>query len=116
MLIREIPFKLAIRLWDTYLAEGTRMREFLTYVLAAFLLTWSSQLKRMEFQVRRASFRGMRSYDDNIADSLFTVHHGRPFVSTSRPLCVDALSAALLQLVPRMLPHETERDFVMCRS
>ena len=27
------------------------MRDFLTYVLAAFLLTWSSQLKRMEFQV-----------------------------------------------------------------
>ena len=27
------------------------MREFLTYVLAAFLLTWSAQLKRMEFQV-----------------------------------------------------------------
>lgn len=52
LLIREIPFQLAIRLWDTYLAEGTRMREFLTYVLAAFLLTWSSQLKRMEFQVR----------------------------------------------------------------
>ncbi|CAL5224636.1 g7354 [Coccomyxa viridis] len=39
LLIREIPFKLAIRLWDTYLAEGTHMREFLTYVLAAFLLT-----------------------------------------------------------------------------
>ncbi|CAK0787611.1 hypothetical protein CVIRNUC_010833 [Coccomyxa viridis] len=50
LLIREIPFQLAIRLWDTYLAEGTRMRDFLTYVLAAFLLTWSSQLKRMEFQ------------------------------------------------------------------
>ena len=52
LLIREIPFQLAIRLWDTYLAEGTRMRDFLTYVLAAFLLTWSSQLKRMEFQVK----------------------------------------------------------------
>ena len=30
LLIREIPFQLAIRLWDTYLAEGTRMRDFLT--------------------------------------------------------------------------------------
>jgi hypothetical protein len=51
LLIREIPFSLAVRLWDTYLAEGTRMREFLTYVLAAFLLMWAPQLKRMDFQV-----------------------------------------------------------------
>ena len=52
LLIREIPFTLAIRLWDTYLAEGARMRDFLTYVLAAFLLTWSPQLRGMDFQVR----------------------------------------------------------------
>lgn len=54
LLIREIPFTLAIRLWDTYLAEGARMRDFLTYVLAAFLLTWSPQLRGMDFQVRVA--------------------------------------------------------------
>ena len=52
LLIREIPFTLAIRLWDTYLAEGARMRDFLTYVLAAFLLTWSAQLRSMDFQAR----------------------------------------------------------------
>ena len=52
LLIREIPFSLAMRLWDTYLAEGVRMKEYLTYVLAAFLLTWSADLKRMDFQVR----------------------------------------------------------------
>ncbi len=57
LLIREIPFSLAMRLWDTYLAEGVRMKEYLTYVLAAFLLTWSSDLKRMDFQVRRCLFR-----------------------------------------------------------
>ncbi|KAK9904760.1 hypothetical protein WJX75_002030 [Coccomyxa subellipsoidea] len=50
LLIREIPFSLAMRLWDTYLAEGVRMKEYLTYVLAAFLLTWSADLKRMDFQ------------------------------------------------------------------
>ena len=54
LLIREIPFTLAIRLWDTYLAEGARMRDFLTYVLAAFLLTWAPQLRGMDFQVRGA--------------------------------------------------------------
>jgi hypothetical protein len=26
LLIRELPFGLAMRLWDTYLAEGTRMK------------------------------------------------------------------------------------------
>ena len=52
--MREIPFSLAIRLWDTYLAEGPRMRDFLTYVLAAFLLTWAPQLRGMDFQVRGA--------------------------------------------------------------
>lgn len=51
LLVREIPFSLAIRLWDTYLAEGPRMRDFLTYVLAAFLLTWAPELRRMDFQV-----------------------------------------------------------------
>ena len=52
LLVRELPFSLAIRLWDTYLAEGARMRDFLTYVLAAFLLTWAPELRRMDFQVR----------------------------------------------------------------
>lgn len=50
LLLREVPFSLCGRLWDTYLAEGPRLREFLTYVLAAFLLTWGDQLKTMDFQ------------------------------------------------------------------
>lgn len=50
LLIREVPFPMAIRLWDTYLAEGPQLREFLTYVLAAFFLHWSDQLKGMDFQ------------------------------------------------------------------
>jgi hypothetical protein len=57
LLIREIPFSLAMRLWDTYLAEGVRMKEYLTYVLAAFLLTWSADLKRMDFQVWHSSVK-----------------------------------------------------------
>jgi hypothetical protein len=50
LLIREIPFLLGIRLWDTYLAEGPRMKELLIYVCAAFLLSWRSQLQGLEFQ------------------------------------------------------------------
>ena len=55
LLLREIPFHLGLRLWDTYLAEGPRMKEFLIYVLAAFLLTWEKDLKQMDFQVSHAT-------------------------------------------------------------
>ena len=51
LLLREVPFLLSLRLWDTYLAEGPRMKDFLKYVLAAFLLYWSSKLSTMDFQV-----------------------------------------------------------------
>jgi hypothetical protein len=47
-----VPFSLAVRLWDTYVAEGGRMKDFLTYVLAAFLLCWAPQLRAMDFQAR----------------------------------------------------------------
>ena len=53
LLARELPFQLAVRLWDTYLAEGPRMKEFLIYVLASFVLSWSAELSRMEFQVQQ---------------------------------------------------------------
>ncbi|EFN53456.1 hypothetical protein CHLNCDRAFT_25749, partial [Chlorella variabilis] len=50
LLLREVPFALSIRLWDTYLCEGSQLRDFLAYTLAAFLLSWSSQLQQLEFQ------------------------------------------------------------------
>ncbi|KAI7846171.1 hypothetical protein COHA_000341 [Chlorella ohadii] len=50
LLLREVPFPLAVRLWDTYLAEGSQLKEFLAYTLAAFLLSWSAQLRQLEFQ------------------------------------------------------------------
>ncbi|PSC74343.1 GTPase-activating gyp1 [Micractinium conductrix] len=50
LLLREVPFPLAIRLWDTYLSEGSQLKDFLAYTLAAFLLSWSSQLQTLEFQ------------------------------------------------------------------
>eukprot|EP01024_Parvocaulis_polyphysoides_P060448 TRINITY_DN6599_c0_g1_i4.p1 TRINITY_DN6599_c0_g1~~TRINITY_DN6599_c0_g1_i4.p1 ORF type:complete len:247 (-),score=18.44 TRINITY_DN6599_c0_g1_i4:442-1182(-) len=50
LLIRELPFELSFRLWDTLLAERARLAEFLVYVCAAFLCTWSKQLLEMEFQ------------------------------------------------------------------
>ena len=49
-----MPFSLATRLWDTYLAEGSRLKGFLIYVAAAFLLSWSGPLRTMDFQVHRS--------------------------------------------------------------
>lgn len=50
LLIREIPFQLVTRLWDTYLAEGDALPDFLVYIFASFLLTWSDTLQKLDFQ------------------------------------------------------------------
>ncbi|CAN0858005.1 TBC1 domain family member 22B [Linum grandiflorum] len=50
LLIREIPFNLVTRLWDTYLAEGDALPDFLVYIFASFLLTWSEKLQKFDFQ------------------------------------------------------------------
>ncbi|KAM7279278.1 hypothetical protein ACFE04_006412 [Oxalis oulophora] len=50
LLIREIPFHLVTRLWDTYLAEGDALPDFLIYIFASFLLTWSDNLQKLDFQ------------------------------------------------------------------
>ncbi|CAL5020229.1 unnamed protein product [Urochloa decumbens] len=50
LLIREIPFHLVTRLWDTYLAEGDYLPDFLVYISASFLLTWSDKLQKLDFQ------------------------------------------------------------------
>ncbi|KAM7460938.1 hypothetical protein LguiA_029059 [Lonicera macranthoides] len=50
LLIREIPFHLVTRLWDTYLAEGDKLPDFLVYIFASFLLTWSDELQKLDFQ------------------------------------------------------------------
>ncbi|KAG2561355.1 hypothetical protein PVAP13_8KG158700 [Panicum virgatum] len=48
LLIREVPFHLAMRLWDTYLAEGDYLPDFLLYIAASFLLT-SDKLQKLDF-------------------------------------------------------------------
>ncbi|KAK3005241.1 hypothetical protein RJ639_015922 [Escallonia herrerae] len=50
LLIREIPFHLVTRLWDTYLAEGDALPDFLVYIFASFLLHWSDKLQKLDFQ------------------------------------------------------------------
>nr|XP_029122411.1 TBC1 domain family member 22B [Elaeis guineensis] len=50
LLVREIPFHLVTRLWDTYLAEGDALPDFLVYICASLLLTWSDELLKLDFQ------------------------------------------------------------------
>jgi hypothetical protein len=43
LLIREVPFNAAIRLWDTYLAEGGRFSDFLVRLQLLVLLCGARQ-------------------------------------------------------------------------
>ena len=51
ILMREIPIKATIRLWDTYLSEeGDGFSRFHLYVCAAFLIHWKAELlKKTDF-------------------------------------------------------------------
>ncbi|KAL8827193.1 MAG: hypothetical protein Q9170_007107 [Blastenia crenularia] len=50
LLMREVTIQCIIRMWDTYLAEEQGFSDFHLYVCAAFLVKWSDQLVKMEFQ------------------------------------------------------------------
>ena len=51
LLMREMSVNCIIRMWDTYMAEEQGFSDFHLYVCAAFLVKWSEQLTKMEFQV-----------------------------------------------------------------
>ncbi|KAK8845567.1 hypothetical protein IAR55_006282 [Kwoniella newhampshirensis] len=51
LLMREISVKCTIRMWDTYLAEGTdAFSQFHLYVCSALLVKFSERLREMDFQ------------------------------------------------------------------
>jgi len=50
LLMREIPLRCTIRLWDTYFAEADGFCDFHIYVCAAFLKQWRNQLLGQDFQ------------------------------------------------------------------
>ncbi|KAG8830647.1 GTPase-activating protein, partial [Serendipita sp. 399] len=51
LLMRELSVRNTIRMWDTYLSEGSNaFSEFHIYVCCAFLTTWSEKLRAMDFQ------------------------------------------------------------------
>ena len=51
LLMREVNVKCTIRMWDAYMAEEQGFSEFHIYVCAAFLVKWTDQLVKMDFQV-----------------------------------------------------------------
>lgn len=50
LLMRELPFPLIVRVWDTYLAESDGFALFHVYVCAALLVSFSEELQEMDFQ------------------------------------------------------------------
>ena len=50
LLMRELPVRATVRLWDTYLAQADGFSHFHLYVCAAFLCHWKSELmKKKDF-------------------------------------------------------------------
>ena len=50
LLAREVPPAAAARLFDTWIAEGPRLADFLAYAAASFLVTWRDALVATDFQ------------------------------------------------------------------
>lgn len=50
LLMRELPITAIVRIWDTYLSEGSDFGQFHVYVCASLLLHWAAKLKQMDFQ------------------------------------------------------------------
>ena len=61
LLMREVSVKNTIRMWDTYMAEDQGFSDFHLYVCAAFLVKWSEQLMKMDFQVSLILFAPFHS-------------------------------------------------------
>ncbi|XP_032348395.1 TBC1 domain family member 22A isoform X3 [Camelus ferus] len=56
LLMRELPLRCTVRLWDTYQSEPEGFAHFHLYVCAAFLVRWRKEiLEERDFQVRAAT-------------------------------------------------------------
>jgi hypothetical protein len=68
ILMREIPIRATIRLWDTYLSELSGFSHFHLYVCAAFLIHWKAELmKRTDFHTILMFLQNLPTakWDDN---------------------------------------------------
>eukprot|EP00919_Chromeraceae_sp_WS-2016_P024568 GHVR01058085.1.p1 GENE.GHVR01058085.1~~GHVR01058085.1.p1 ORF type:complete len:360 (-),score=50.84 GHVR01058085.1:73-1152(-) len=50
LLLREMPLKCVVRIWDTYIAQSDGFSCFHVYVCVSFLLSWSAQIRGCDFQ------------------------------------------------------------------
>lgn len=54
LLVRELPLRCSIRLWDTYAVEQATstqsLADFHVFLCAVFLVHWSKQMRQMDFQ------------------------------------------------------------------
>lgn len=71
LLMRELPLRCTIRLWDTYLSETEGFSSFHLYVCAAFLTYWSKEL------LRERDFQGLMLMLQNLP----TLHWGNEEIS-----------------------------------
>lgn len=61
LLMRELPLRCTIRLWDTYQSEPEGFSHFHLYVCAAFLVRWRKEiLEERDFQVSECLFKDPR--------------------------------------------------------
>eukprot|EP01126_Amoeba_proteus_P057535 TRINITY_DN7329_c0_g1_i2.p1 TRINITY_DN7329_c0_g1~~TRINITY_DN7329_c0_g1_i2.p1 ORF type:complete len:513 (+),score=111.68 TRINITY_DN7329_c0_g1_i2:273-1811(+) len=49
LLMRELPLKVVMRVWDTYLSEGEGFPSLHVYLCTAFLMNWSTELRKRDF-------------------------------------------------------------------
>ncbi|KAB8345969.1 hypothetical protein FH972_023021 [Carpinus fangiana] len=68
LLMREVSVKNVVRMWDTYLAEEQGFSEFHLYVCAAFLVKWSEQLVKMDFQEIMMFLQALPTRDWSVKD------------------------------------------------
>ena len=66
LLMREVNLRCTIRMWDTYMAEEQGFSEFHLYVCAAFLVKWTEQLVKMDFQASQLLQASLPMSDDII--------------------------------------------------
>ena len=70
LLMREVSVQNVIRMWDTYMAEEQGFSDFHLYVCAAFLVKWSDQLVKMDFQVSVSYYLPSNLNEPNLTASV----------------------------------------------
>jgi len=56
MLMRDLPFMLIVRMWDTYLSETESFTTLHVYFCAAFLLKWSDEILKKHDEEQLLTF------------------------------------------------------------